>query len=99
MEQEAKIANTLYFADRVPVVSIDGKPLMPCKPAKARKLMEQNKAIPRWSKFGLFYIQLLIEIKSPYNHNQSVILAYDPSSKFDGFDLECKMVQQDNTKS
>jgi len=93
VEQAVKIASALHFADRVPVVSIDGKPLMPCKPAKARKLMEQNKAIPRWSKFGIFYIQLLIEIKSPYNHNQSFILANDPGSNFDGFALGCKYVQ------
>jgi len=93
MEQAVKIASALHFADRVPVVSLDGKPLMPCKPAKARKLMEQNKAIPRWSKFGIFYIQLLIEIKSPYNHNQSFILANDPGSNFDGFALGCKYVQ------
>ncbi len=30
--------------NRIPVISKSGNPLMPCKPAKARKLLEQGKA-------------------------------------------------------
>lgn len=93
MKEAVRIATGLYFSDRVPVVSKDGKPLMPCKPSKARKLLNQDKAIPRWSKLGIFYIQLVIEIKSEYNINQNFILASDPGSKFDGFALGCKYVQ------
>jgi hypothetical protein len=77
---------------RIPVVSRDNKPLMPCKPAKAKKLLKQNKAIPRWSKLGMFYIRLTIEIRSGYNANQNFTLANDPGSKFDGFALGCKYV-------
>lgn len=93
MKEAIRIATGLYFSDRVPVISKDGKPLMPCKPSKARKLLNQDKAIPRWSKLGIFYIQLTIEIKSEYNANQSFVLANDPGSKFDGFALGCKYVQ------
>ena len=93
MEEAVKLATALHFSDRIPVVSKDGKPLMPCKPSKARKLLEQNKAVPKWSKLGLFYIQLLIEVKSVYNNNQSLVLASDPGSKFDGFALGCKYIQ------
>jgi hypothetical protein len=87
VEKEIKKAYALYFSDRIPVVSKDNKPLMPCKPSKAKKLLNSSRAIPRWSKLGLFYIQLTIEIKSEYNTNQSFTLANDPGSKFDGFAL------------
>lgn len=93
LQGEIKKACTLYFSDRIPVVSKGNKPLMPCKPSKARKLLEQNKAIPRWSKLGLFYIQLTIEITSERNKNQFFILAHDPGSKFDGFALGFYYVQ------
>lgn len=96
MEQltnQVKKACGFYHHDRIPVVSKDGRPLMPCKPSKARKLLERNKAIPRWSKLGLFYVQLTIEITSGYNQNQYFALANDPGSKFDGFALACKYVQ------
>ncbi|MDW8023514.1 MAG: RRXRR domain-containing protein [Nitrososphaerota archaeon] len=33
--------------ERIPVVSADGTPLMPCKPSKARRLLESGKAF--WS--------------------------------------------------
>ena len=36
--------------NRVPVQSKSGKPLMPCKPTKARKLLRDGKAIGNWSK-------------------------------------------------
>ena len=41
----------------VPVVSKTGKPLMPCSPRRARKLLEKGKAVKRWCR-GFFYIKL-----------------------------------------
>ncbi|SMB96470.1 RRXRR protein [Thermanaeromonas toyohensis ToBE] len=93
-QNEISKACALYFSERIPVVSRDGRPLMPCRPAKARKLLSSGKAEPRWSKLGLFYIQLGIDIKSEYNGGgQSFVLAHDPGSKFDGMALGCKFVQ------
>ncbi len=43
---------------RVPVVSQSGKPLMPTKPSKARKLVRDGKAICKWDKLNQYYIQL-----------------------------------------
>lgn len=43
---------------RVPVVSAEGKPLMPTKPSKARKLVRDGKAIGKWDKLNQYYIQL-----------------------------------------
>jgi hypothetical protein len=37
---------------RVPGVSADGKPLMPCRPSKARKLLAKNLAEKCWGKLG-----------------------------------------------
>lgn len=92
-QNEIKKACALCFSDRIPVVSKESKPLMPCKPAKARKLLNSGKAVPRWSKLGLFYIQLTIEITSEPNKNQFFVLAHDPGSKYDGFALGFYFVQ------
>ena len=67
---------------RVPVVSKDGKPLMPTKPAKARKMIEGGVALKCWSKTGVFYIQMLIPVGEEV---QDVALAIDPGSKYDGY--------------
>ncbi len=40
----------------VPVVSSTGLPLMPCRPVRARKLVQRGRAVKRW-KNRLFYIQ------------------------------------------
>jgi len=42
----------------VPVVSVLGKPLMPCHPARARELVLKGRALRRFNK-GLFYIKML----------------------------------------
>jgi len=67
---------------RVPVVSEKGKPLMPTKPAKARKMIEGGVAKKCWSKTGVFYIQMLIPVGGEV---QDVALAIDPGSKYDGY--------------
>jgi hypothetical protein len=67
---------------------------MPCRPAKARKLLRAGKAEARWSKLGLFYVQLTIEITSEHNGGgQSFVLAHDPGSRYDGMALGCRSVQ------
>jgi len=73
----------------VPVQSKSGRPLMPCKPAKARKLLKSGKAEKRWSRLGIFYIQLAFEPKSP-NQNQLVCLGLDPGSMFEGVAVTTK---------
>ena len=78
--------------NRVPVQSKNGKALMPCKPTKARKLLRDGKAIKKWSKLGIFYIQLCFDPKSDPNKNQTVVLGLDPGSKFDGYCVTSKTV-------
>src|SRR5205807_1294815 len=67
---------------RLPVVDRRGLPLMPCHPAKARRLLAQGKAQARWSKLGLFYIQLTWE-QDP--HNQPLAVGVDPGSTYEGY--------------
>ena len=68
---------------RVPVLHKDGTPLMPCKPAKARKLLRDGKAIRCWTREGVFYIQLTWDTTK---HTQPMCLGIDPGSKFDGYE-------------
>ena len=61
------------------VLNIKGKPLMPCKEAKARKLLKQNKA--KIVKREPFTIQLLFECE---NQTQNITLGVDAGSKHIG---------------
>ena len=44
---------------RVPVISVDNMPLMPTKPSRARRWIKDGKAIGKFDKLGIFYVQLL----------------------------------------
>jgi hypothetical protein len=66
---------------RVPVVSVDGEPLMPTTPKKARLLVRDGLARPRRNKLGLFYIQMLRPVGT---ETQLMALAGDPGAKYDG---------------
>lgn len=69
---------------RIPVIDTKGKALMPCTPAKARRLFKSGKARPKWNKLGLFYVQLCYEQESD---NQPLVIGVDPGSKFEGFNV------------
>lgn len=73
------------IVSRVPVVSANGTPLMPCKPAKARKLLRDGKAIKKWSKLGIFYLRLNFNPANPTT--QPLVVGVDPGSKFEGFSV------------
>ncbi len=66
--------------NRVPVVSKEGKPLMPTKPSKARKLVRDGKAIGKWDKLNQYYIQLTIEPSG--TNTQPVSCGIDPGKNF-----------------
>ena len=68
----------------VPVVSSTGKPLMPCSPKRARKLMKNDKAVPRYLK-GLFYIKLTDRSDGD---TQSVAVGIDPGSRYEGYTVK-----------
>ncbi|MBE0467210.1 MAG: RRXRR domain-containing protein, partial [Candidatus Desulforudis sp.] len=66
---------------RVPVVSVNSKPLMPTTPRKARLLIKDGLAKPRRNELGLFYIQMLRPVGTKA---QPMALAVDPGAKYDG---------------
>ena len=67
------------------VLNIEGKPLMPCKEAKARKLLKENKA--KIYKKEPFTIQLLFVCE---NQTQDITLGVDAGSKHIGLSATTK---------
>lgn len=74
----------------VPVLSASGKPLMPCRPSKTRKLLAKGLAKKCWNHLGQFYLRLRFDPKSEPNRGQSVCLAVDTGSKWDGMAVVTK---------
>ncbi|MBE9211553.1 RRXRR domain-containing protein [Plectonema cf. radiosum LEGE 06105] len=66
---------------RVPVLSINNKPLMPSKPSRARRWIKEGKAIGKWSKLNVYYVQLLVEAE---NITQDIAVGIDPGKMFTG---------------
>jgi hypothetical protein len=60
---------------------VDGKPLAPTKPSKARKLIKGGQAKKCWSKFNTFGIQMLVETRK---ETPLTVLGYDGGTKFEG---------------
>ncbi|BAF58344.1 hypothetical protein PTH_0163 [Pelotomaculum thermopropionicum SI] len=69
---------------RVPVVGVDGKPLMPTTPRRARLLIRDGLAKRRRNKLGLFYVQMLRPVGT---ETQPMALAVDPGAKYDGISI------------
>lgn len=69
------------MTQRVPVVSVDGKPLMPTTARKARLLIRDGLARLRRNKLGLFYVEMLRPVGTS---TQPMALAVDPGAKYDG---------------
>lgn len=73
---------------RVPVVDINGKALMPSKPGRVRRWIKDGKAVGKWSKLGIFYVQLLVQ---PSGRNtQDIAVGIDPGKQFSGIAVQSK---------
>ncbi|MGB3301043.1 MAG: RRXRR domain-containing protein [Phormidesmis sp.] len=71
---------------RIPVVDSGDKPLMPTQPSRARKWLEQGKAVKRWSDTGLFYVQL---VEAPSGtKTQPVVVGVDPGKLYSGIGVQ-----------
>lgn len=64
------------------VLGVDGKPLTPTTNAKARKLMQGRQAVPVWSKFGQFGIQMIVDTGKVV---PKTALGIDFGTKFEGY--------------
>jgi hypothetical protein len=70
----------------VPTLSVLGKPLMPCHPARARELIKQGRAVRRWYK-GIFSIKLKKRVEG---NTQQIVVGIDPGSKREAFSVVSK---------
>ena len=65
----------------------DGKPRMPTKASRARRWIKGGRALPKWNRLGIFYVQLEVEAG---NNIQEMVLGVDPGAKFDGIAVVSK---------
>ncbi|MEQ8755443.1 MAG: RRXRR domain-containing protein [Coleofasciculus sp. G1-WW12-02] len=72
--------------NRVPVVSEEGKPLMPTKPSRARRWVKEGKAVGKWSDLGVYYVQLT----SPPSAEevQPITVGVDPGKSYSGIGVQ-----------
>lgn len=75
---------------RVPVVSPDGKPLMPTKPSRARCWIRDGLAAKKWSDLGVFYVQLIQQPSG--EETQPVALGIDPGKHYSGVGVQSSKV-------
>jgi hypothetical protein len=68
------------------VLSIEGKPLTPTTPARARKMLKAGVAQRVWSRFGTFGIQMVVETRA---ETPLTTLGYDAGTKYEGFAVVC----------
>jgi hypothetical protein len=82
---------------RIPVVGNYGQPRMPTNASRARRWIKEGKAIGKWSKLGIFYVQLTVDSG---HATQNIGLGLDPGSKFDGIAVVSKkeVLQTDMTE-
>lgn len=71
---------------KVPVVSPNGKPLMPTKPSRARRWIRDGFAIGKWSDLGVFYVQLIQQPSG--EETQPVSVGIDPGKLYSGIGVQ-----------
>src|SRR5256885_1208653 len=68
------------------VLAVDGQPLTPTTPTKARKLLRAGVAKKAWSKFGTFGIQMNVPTRT---QTPDTSLGVDQGTKFEGYAVVC----------
>lgn len=71
---------------RVPVVNPDCSPAMPTKASRARRMVRDGKAIGKWSKLGIYYIELINEPSA--RETQPISCGLDPGKHFSGIGVQ-----------
>jgi len=82
--EKNKSSDKASMSGRIFVLSREGKPLTPCKPQKARKLILGGVAKVVWNKFGQFGIKMLVQTRE---FTPKTILGCDWGTKFEGLSL------------
>jgi len=70
----------------VPVIGVDGTPLTPTVPSKARKLVKGGQAKSFWNKLDQYCIRMLVETRTG---GLDAVLGVDPGAKYDGYAVVC----------
>jgi hypothetical protein len=71
---------------KVPVLSPEGKPLMPTKPSRARRWVRDGLAVGKWSDLGVFYVQLTQQPSG--EETQPVAVGVDPGKLYFGIGVQ-----------
>ncbi|BAZ18499.1 hypothetical protein NIES4071_103840 (plasmid) [Calothrix sp. NIES-4071] len=71
---------------RVPVLSPDGKPLMPTKPSRTRRWLKEGKAKVVYNDLGIFQIQLIEHPKT--TNTQPIAVGIDPGKLYTGIGVQ-----------
>ena len=71
---------------RIAVVDTKHIPLMPTMPQRARRWIEQGKAIGKWSDLGIWYVQLIVEPSD--RQIQSITAGVDPGKLYSGIGVQ-----------
>ena len=74
---------------RVPVISKDGKPLMPTKASRARRWLKEGKAIGKFNDLDIFYVQLTTEPSD--DKTQPIAIGIDPGKLFSGIGVQSSL--------
>lgn len=81
------------MSNRVPVV-YKGKPLMPMRWKRAKKLLDAGKAKLRYEKDGIWYLKL--KFKPSGTDTQDINLGIDPGTHFDGLSVVSDKCHHEN---
>ena len=71
---------------KVPVLSPDGKPLMPTKPSRARRWIRDGVVVGKWSDLGVFYVQLTAQPSE--EKTQPIAVGIDPGKLYSGVGVQ-----------
>lgn len=75
---------------RIPVISVEGHPLMPTKPSRARRWIREGRAIGKFNDLGQFYVQRVNQPSG--SETQPIVIGIDPGKLYSGIGVQSSHV-------